>query len=90
MHLERGGRNSSQNNVKIPDTLTALNLSSKVIKEKNQKYWHFMGVHEVMINLKLLTCYKVTVKEDRWRNDNISTLLENVMVTKRRTTSGNC
>jgi len=38
MHLERGGRNSSQNNVKIPDTLTALNLSSKVIKEKNQKY----------------------------------------------------
>ena len=36
--LEHGGHNSSQNNVKIPDTLTALNLSSKVIKEKNQKY----------------------------------------------------
>ena len=49
-----------------------------------------MGVHEVMINLKLLTCYKISLKEDRLRNDNISTLLGNVKVTKRRTKSGNC
>ena len=29
-----------------------------------------MGVHEAMRNLKLLTYYKASVKEDRWRNDN--------------------